>query len=198
MTEVSTETQAATPPLEEVGSWRVLVRSFSTLAAGEVLARVAGLAAVLLLARRLGPAGFGLITLGLTLIGWFGLVVDSGTELLNVREVARRPDQFRQIASSMLGLRLTLSLLAAGVFVVGIETLGRSAAVKSVVVLFALALPGLALNLRWMVLGIHRARAIAVGNIAPPFSLTSASGGTVSLSDYAGKPVLLYFSMGPG
>jgi O-antigen/teichoic acid export membrane protein len=165
VTEVSTETQAATPPLEEVGSWRVLVRSFSTLAVGEALARVAGLAAVLLLARRLGPAGFGLITLGLTLIGWFGLVVDSGTELLNVREVARRPDQFRQIASSMLGLRLTLSLLAAGLFVVGIETLGRSAAVKSVVVLFALALPGLALNLRWMVLGIHRARAIAVGNV---------------------------------
>ncbi len=26
----------------------------------------------------------------------------------------------------------------------------------------------------------------------------SASGGPVSLSDYAGKPVLLYFSMGPG
>jgi cytochrome oxidase Cu insertion factor (SCO1/SenC/PrrC family) len=39
---------------------------------------------------------------------------------------------------------------------------------------------------------------IAVGRPAPAFSLPSASGGTVSLSDYAGKPVLLYFSMGPG
>jgi len=39
---------------------------------------------------------------------------------------------------------------------------------------------------------------IAVGDTAPAFSLKSASGGTVSLSDYAGKPVLLYFSMGPG
>lgn len=39
---------------------------------------------------------------------------------------------------------------------------------------------------------------IAVGDTAPAFSLESTTGGTVSLSDFAGKPVLLYFSMGPG
>jgi cytochrome oxidase Cu insertion factor (SCO1/SenC/PrrC family) len=39
---------------------------------------------------------------------------------------------------------------------------------------------------------------IAVGNTAPAFTLESASGAPVSLSDYAGQPVLLYFSMGPG
>ena len=39
---------------------------------------------------------------------------------------------------------------------------------------------------------------IQVGAKAPPFTLRSAEGSTVSQSDYAGKPVLLYFSMGPG
>lgn len=39
---------------------------------------------------------------------------------------------------------------------------------------------------------------VEVGQRAPAFSLESVGGGTVSLSDYAGKPVLLYFSMGPG
>jgi cytochrome oxidase Cu insertion factor (SCO1/SenC/PrrC family) len=39
---------------------------------------------------------------------------------------------------------------------------------------------------------------VEVGQRAPEFVLESASGGTVSLSDYAGRPVLLYFSMGPG
>lgn len=39
----------------------------------------------------------------------------------------------------------------------------------------------------------------AVGDAAPPFSLASTEGRTVSLEDYVGrKPVLLYFSMGPG
>lgn len=37
------------------------------------------------------------------------------------------------------------------------------------------------------------------GDRAPDFSLPSAAGGEVGLSDFSGKkPVLLYFSMGPG
>ena len=40
---------------------------------------------------------------------------------------------------------------------------------------------------------------IKVGAVAPGFSLPSADGRSVSLSDFIGKkPVLLYFSMGPG
>ncbi len=46
--------------------------------------------------------------------------------------------------------------------------------------------------------GPEQEQPIAVGVTAPAFTLESASGGPVSLSDYAGKPVLLYFSMGPG
>jgi cytochrome oxidase Cu insertion factor (SCO1/SenC/PrrC family) len=37
-----------------------------------------------------------------------------------------------------------------------------------------------------------------VGRPAPDFTLPSSNGGKVALSDFAGKPVLLYFSMGPG
>lgn len=39
---------------------------------------------------------------------------------------------------------------------------------------------------------------VEVGAKAPDFSLPAARGGEVSLSDYRGSPVLLYFSMGPG
>jgi cytochrome oxidase Cu insertion factor (SCO1/SenC/PrrC family) len=43
------------------------------------------------------------------------------------------------------------------------------------------------------------APALAEGDPAPTFTLPSASGGKVKLSDFAGeKPALLYFSMGPG
>jgi cytochrome oxidase Cu insertion factor (SCO1/SenC/PrrC family) len=37
-----------------------------------------------------------------------------------------------------------------------------------------------------------------LGRRAPDFTLPSASGDRVALSDFTGKPVLLYFSMGPG
>lgn len=39
---------------------------------------------------------------------------------------------------------------------------------------------------------------LRVGQPAPEFTLPSAAGGSVSLSDFTGRPVLLYFSMGPG
>lgn len=37
-----------------------------------------------------------------------------------------------------------------------------------------------------------------LGRRAPGFTLPSANGGSVAMSDFAGKPVLLYFSLGPG
>ena len=39
---------------------------------------------------------------------------------------------------------------------------------------------------------------ITVGEPAPDFSLPAAGGDKVSLTDYRGSSVLLYFSMGPG
>jgi hypothetical protein len=40
---------------------------------------------------------------------------------------------------------------------------------------------------------------LAEGDRAPAFTLPSAAGEDVALSDFVGeKPVLLYFSMGPG
>jgi cytochrome oxidase Cu insertion factor (SCO1/SenC/PrrC family) len=38
----------------------------------------------------------------------------------------------------------------------------------------------------------------SVGDPAPAFTLPSADGRSVALSDFRGKLVLLYFSMGPG
>jgi cytochrome oxidase Cu insertion factor (SCO1/SenC/PrrC family) len=39
---------------------------------------------------------------------------------------------------------------------------------------------------------------LSVGDNAPGFTLTAANGTTVSLSDYVGQPVLLYFHMAVG
>ena len=39
---------------------------------------------------------------------------------------------------------------------------------------------------------------IEVGSKAPDFTLANAAGGDVSLADYSGQPVLLYFHMAVG
>ncbi|HZR91441.1 MAG TPA: oligosaccharide flippase family protein [Gaiellaceae bacterium] len=143
-----------------------VLRSFLTLAAGEWIARAIGVAVQIWLARELTPGPYGLITFGIALIGWFGLVVDSGTEQLNVREISRRPERFRQLADAVLGLRLALSVGAAVVLGLVTYYFSNSPSAGHVLPRFALVLPALALNLRWMVLGIGQARAVAYGNIA--------------------------------
>jgi polysaccharide transporter, PST family len=154
-----------TGALEPIGNWRTLVRSFGALLVGEGFARAFGLVAVIVVARRLEPGGFGLVTLGVILVTWFGLIVDSGTEMLNVRDIARRPDRLKQIAEPVLGLRLILSAAAMAVFAVAafIVSDGRD---TWVFLLFALVLPARALNLRWMVLGVRASKAVAAGNVA--------------------------------
>jgi O-antigen/teichoic acid export membrane protein len=159
--------------LDANSAWRRVLRRFLALAVGEGGARAVSFIAVVVLARRLGPGGFGLVTLGLSIAGWLAIAVDSGTETLSIREIARRPSEFRAIADRMLALRLAMSLAAAAVFAAGVYVFSSSVHDRSVVLRFALILPAVALNLRWMVLGIGGSRAVAVGNIASRLLFTA-------------------------
>lgn len=148
----------------QLASWRTLVRSFAELSIGEAIARVMGFVALVALTRRLGPASFGVVTLGVTLVLWIKVIVDSGTETLNIREISRQPDRFREIAGAVLALRLCLSAAAIAIFVpVAFLVADHS---RRTVALFALVLPVVALNPRFMVLGLRAAKGVAIGNIA--------------------------------
>jgi O-antigen/teichoic acid export membrane protein len=160
------EVEAQGAMVEPLSSWQTLLKSFGTLAIGEAVARLFGFVAVIVMARRLGPDTFGLITLGTTLVLWFGIVVDSGTEILNVRDIARRPDRFREIAEPVLGLRLVLSLGAMALFAVAAVVATSTHGDRDVLLTYALVMPMLGLNLRWMVLGVRASKAVATGNIA--------------------------------
>lgn len=155
--------------VESAAAWRLLLRNFWTLVFGEGVARVFGLVTILLIARTLGPGGLGLAAVGMAVVGWIFLVVDSGTELLTVRDVSREPARFREIAEKILGLRLTLGLLASAVYVLAVLLFARSDVSRTVYLGFAVAIPAMALNLRWIVLGVQGARSVALGNIAARF-----------------------------
>jgi len=163
-------TEPHTEPLpievEAAAAWRGLVKNFGTLLLGEGAAAFFGLVTFLLLARNLGPAGFGLVSVGIALVGWLSLGVDSGTEILSLRNVSRDPAGFRELAERILGLRIVTSLTVAAVYLVIIGVGTRSPSNRAVYLGFAVALPAIALNLRWIVLGIGGARAVAVGNLA--------------------------------
>lgn len=155
--------------VDSATAWRLLLRNFWTLVFGEGFARVFGLVTILLIARTLGPGGLGLASVGMAVVGWIFLVVDSGTELLTVRDVSREPKRFREIAEKILGLRLTLALVATAVYALAVLLFARSDVTRTVYLGFAVAIPAMALNLRWIVLGVQGARSVALGNIAARF-----------------------------
>ena len=156
---------------QHLSSWRTLLRSFTELSLGETLARLLGFVALVLMTRRLGPAAFGVVTLGVTLMLWFKIIVDAGTETLNVSVIARSPDRFKEIASAVLGLRLCLSALAIALFLPTAFLFASDS--QLVLALFALVFPIVALNLRFMVLGLRAAKGVALGNVAAQFLLAA-------------------------
>lgn len=142
------------------------MQGFAWLAAGELVARALGFVATIVMARQLMPDAFGVVALGLTLVTWFRLAVDSGTEVLSMRDIARRPETFRRTAGLVIGLRLTLSVVAAALFLGAAALLAPTAGDRTTLMLFALCLPMIALNMRFMVLGVRSSNAVAYGNIA--------------------------------
>ena len=140
-----------------------------------------GLVAVIVMARQLGPAGFGVAVLGTTLVGWFKLVMDAGTETLGVRDTSRTPHRFRELTEPILGLRLALSLAAAALLALTAIGIAETPAELKALLLFALVLPMIGLNLRFMVLGVSAERAVAVGNVASQALL--AAGAVLLLRD---------------
>lgn len=145
--------------------WRALVRSARTLISGEIVARLLGFATIFVLARAIEPGGFGVVTLGTTLLIFFSILVDAGTETLNVRDIARQPERLRELAEPILGLRLALSLPAAALLGAVVFVAAPPGGDRLTLGVFALVLPMAALNLRWMVVGVGASRAIALGGV---------------------------------
>jgi O-antigen/teichoic acid export membrane protein len=86
--------------------------------------------------------------------------------VVGVRDTARDPGSFRERAERLLGLRLALSLPAAGLFALAALIVSAEPADRQALLLFAAVLPMIGLNLRFIVLSISAARSVAIGNIA--------------------------------
>lgn len=86
-----------------------LIRNSGLLLAGTAAAKGLVLVATLLLARRLGPEGFGLYTLVFAYLAFFELVADAGLDSLLVRDLARKAGDAARRLGDALVLRAALT-----------------------------------------------------------------------------------------
>lgn len=142
-----------------------LTRSFLNLAAGETVARVLAFLAMLVVARRLGPAMYGVIGVASGIMLYLHQLADAGAELAGVPVVARQREGLSELVSSVLSVRLVIAAaLTVLVVVVGVFALPQPDG--AILALYALGLVFVALGTRWVFVGMQQAAWVATARIA--------------------------------
>jgi len=144
---------------------RSAVANFTTLAAGEFLARGIAFVGTAHLTRRLGPEGFGLFELAVALCTYGGFVVTAGFESIGVREVARRREEATALAAGGAIVRLVLAMTAAVAMLLAAQALDRPAPFGLVVGLTALTLLARAVDVSWVHKGLEHGRIVSASAV---------------------------------
>jgi len=84
----------------------------TVLLASRVVVAASGLIGVAVSTRYLGPADFGQLTIAIVLVSVFGFFTDAGLYTVAAREIAKRPDEERDILSNVFTMGLVASLVA--------------------------------------------------------------------------------------
>ena len=141
------------------------VRTFAGLAAGEAIARGIAFIASLVVARRLGPAMYGVIGVASGILLYLNQVADGGIELSGVPAVARTREGVSGLVSSTLTVRVVIAL-ALTVIVVLVGSSAFPQPDGSILALYALGLVFVAAGTRWVFVGLQRTTWVGGARIA--------------------------------
>ena len=92
-----------------------IARTTLLLTLTELASRVMSLILIILVARRLGPALMGIYAFALTFVRLLEILMDFGLDRYIQREIGRCPEQSGPLFSQVLGLKVALYLLGAGI-----------------------------------------------------------------------------------
>jgi O-antigen/teichoic acid export membrane protein len=131
----------------------------------EFFVRLIGFAATTYLARVLGTSGFGLINLGLAVVGYALLFGNSGLTLLGTRKVATDPQNAGEFANDILSAKFSLSLIVLLISIIITSLFITSKDVENITFIYLLYLIPFAFLLEWFFQGIQKMGIITVGRI---------------------------------
>jgi O-antigen/teichoic acid export membrane protein len=132
---------------------------------GESLVRLLGFFANAYLGRTLGPAGFGLITIGTSFLTSAILVSDSGLRMLGLVETAKPAAERRFRFSDIFLTRIVHTLICGCICAGVVAVLYQEPARRTITLLFLINILYEALFLEWYYNGLQRFRTIAAARI---------------------------------
>ena len=101
------------------------LRNFSLQLGGELIGQVIAFVAALYLARALDPHGFGVWVFASSVLLYFTIVIDGGTDVWGMREVAARPRRLVRLVRAIIASRLLLGAAAIGAVVIFAQFVDR-------------------------------------------------------------------------
>jgi len=143
---------------------RIIKNTASLLFLG-IISQLIGFAAVIYLARVLGPGGFGKINFAIAIITYFTLIANMGLPLLGTREIAREKDKIKDYIGNILILRLCLALLGFCLLLLLAFFLNKPLEIKYLIIFYGFGFIPSALLLDWAFQGVEKMEYIGLGNI---------------------------------
>jgi O-antigen/teichoic acid export membrane protein len=143
---------------------KALLKNTLAVGAGDVGMRVIGFLVTVYLARVLEPGAFGVISIGLAVLGHLQLVTSPGIHVIEMRNTAAGANATR--AGCVLGLRLALTLLVIGLSWLVLPLALRDHEAAHVILLYSVSLIPMALFLDWYLQGREDFLALSAGRLA--------------------------------
>lgn len=110
--------------MASIAGGRVL-RNFSLQLSGELIGQAIAFVAALYLARALDAHGFGVWVFASSVLLYFTIVIDGGTDVWGMREVAARPRRLRRLFSAIIASRILLGIAATAAVVIFAQFVDR-------------------------------------------------------------------------
>jgi len=138
----------------------------AALLAGDVGSRGIGFLVTVYLARILGPAGFGLVSVGMALLGHLQLLASPGIQLVETRNTARPGGMDDRRVSGILTLRLVLSVILFGIAALVLFVFPYDSVLRGVVLWSLASLFPLAVATDWYLQGNERMEPVGLARFA--------------------------------
>ncbi|MEO8218019.1 MAG: oligosaccharide flippase family protein [Acidobacteriota bacterium] len=144
---------------------RVISRNFAALSAGQLVSRILAFAITIYLTRILHAEYFGIIVFATSVLAYAGLIVDCGFESFGPLEVARQLAPMRELARTVVTLRLSLTAVAFAALALFSTLSHVNALTRTVLLLYGISLISNALSVNWVFMGAEMMRESAIGDI---------------------------------
>jgi O-antigen/teichoic acid export membrane protein len=142
------------------------LKNATALLAGDVGSRIVGFAVTIYLARVLSPEGFGLISIGLAVLGHLSLVASPGISLFETRNVAASMGTSHERAGGVLMVRILLAALVCTITWGIIMLIPDRGIPGYVTLLYVASLLPMAVSLDWFFQGKEQMGAVSVSRMS--------------------------------